>query len=270
MIRLEAAGLTATEAKAYTALLTRSEWLPSELARNVGETRTNMYKILDRLVSLGLAERYDKAKKLHYRAANPARLIELAQSLREQRLQAERELELNVQKLTQEYIKANEQPGVRFYNGQEAIGSIFREIAEAQGEVVFIHTKAGIDFYGFDVLHNLRMLAVQAGVKRRALTPDTESAPRDYKETDPLVLLERTWLKRDDYTAPVEWGVFDDKLYIISYGREALGISIESKQIADAFRQLYELLERGQKLLPNYRSLPKLAQAKSVTSTRGK
>jgi sugar-specific transcriptional regulator TrmB len=268
MTNLEAAGLSETEAKAYTALLSRPDWQPSVLAQFVGETRTNTYKILDRLVELGLADRYDKAKKLHYRAANPSRLIELAQELRESRIAAEQDLELNVQHLTQEYVKANEQPGVRFYQGEEAIGDIFKQVAGAHEDVLFVHTTAGADFYSFKTMHNLRMLAVNAGVKRRALTPDNASATKDYKDTDPLVLLSRTWLKKDDYTAPVEWGVFDDKLYIISYGKEALGITIESQQIADAFKQLFTLVERGQKLLPNYRSLPQHAKAKGKTTPK--
>lgn len=265
MTNLEAAGLSETEAKVYTVLLSRPDWQPSVLAQFVDETRTNTYKILDRLVELRLADRYDKAKKLHYRAANPSRLIELAQELRERRISAEQALELNVQQLTQAYIKANEQPGVRFYQGEAAIGDIFKDIAKASEEVLFVHTAAGADFYSFKTMHNLRMLAANAGVKRRALTPDNESATKNYKETDSKVLLSRTWLKKDDYTAPVEWGVFDDKLYIISYGKEALGITIESQQIADAFKQLYGLIDRGQKLLPNYRSLPLHAKAKGKT-----
>jgi sugar-specific transcriptional regulator TrmB len=74
MTNLSAAGLTETEAKFYTALLEKKTWLPAELAKFVNETRTNSYKILDKLVEQGLAERFDQNKKLHYRAVNPAQL----------------------------------------------------------------------------------------------------------------------------------------------------------------------------------------------------
>ncbi len=112
-------------------------------------------------------------------------------------------------------------------------------------------------------MHDLRMLPVRAGVKRIALTPDTSLATADYAKTDDLFLLTRTWLRRTDYTAPVEWGVFNDKLYIISYGEEALGMIIESPQIANAFKQLYKLLERGQRSQPWYNTLPQLAKKKA-------
>lgn len=266
MIDLSAAGLSATEAKCYAALLERKDWKPSDLAKFVNETRTNTYKILDNLAELGLAERFDKDKKLHFRATNPLRLLEMARSRRAQIEASEKELELQADTLVREFVKNNEQPGVRYFQGQDGIRQIFAEIAKAKEEVMFINTAAGIDFYGFREMHNLRMMAVQAGVRRRALTPDVGAAPKDYAAKDPLVLLERTWLRKEDYTAPVEWGAFDDKLFIISYGNDALGMIIQSKQIADAFKQLHALLERGQKLLPDYDKLPGHAKASEVTT----
>ncbi len=263
MINLQAAGLTETEAKTYTALLSQAEWQPRKLALFVEETRTNMYKILDRLVELGLAERYDKAKKLHYRATNPSRLLELAHELKATREHAEKELELSVQSLTHEFIKANDQPGIRFFQGKDEIRTIFEELAHSSEPVSFVHTLAGIDFYGYDHMHELRMLAVKAGVKRSALTPDTGLATADYKETDALFHLTRTWLQDEDYTAPVEWGVFENKLYIISYGQEALGVMLESEQVAEGFKQLFKLIERGQRAQDWYSQLPRLAKRKA-------
>lgn len=264
MIDLSAAGLSQTEAKCYTALLGKAEWKPAELAKNVQETRTNTYKILDNLVSMGLAERFDKDKKLHYRATNPMKLLDMARARRAAMEASEKELELQADNLVREYVKNNEQPGVRYFQGQDGIKEIFTEIAGARSEVTFVHTTAGMDFYGLEAMHNLRVLGINAGVKRRALTPDGPKAAKDYIESDAASHLTRTWLKEDDYTAPVEWGAFDDKLYVISYGREALGLVIQSQQIATAFTQLFKLLERGQRLLPDYDALPKGAKQNSL------
>lgn len=268
MIDLSAAGLTQTEAKCYTALLEKKEWQPAKLAEHVRESRTNCYKILDKLVEYKLAERFDKGKKLHYRAANPAYLLERARELRTAREASEKELETETQRLIHAFYKTNEQPGVQYFQGESEIPQIFEAIARSKEEVVYINTKAGIDFYGFDTMSNLRMLAPKNDVKRRALTADVSAAPKDYREKDPLVLLKRTWFKQDDYTTPVEWGAFEDKLYLISYGKEALGLIIESQQIADSFKELFKLLERGQKLLPGYTSLPRHAGAVGETEFR--
>ena len=265
MINLSAAGLSMTESDCYKALLSKATWKPAELAKYVNMTRTNCYKILDNLVALRLASRFDKDKKLHYRATNPSRLLELAREQKMARDQAEADLQLAAETLTRSYYQTLEQPAVRYFQGEEEIAQIFKEVARARDEVVYVHTLAGVDYYGFDTMHQLRMLAPNNKVARRALTPDTLLATKNYLETDPLVLLNRTWLQADDYTAPVEWGNFDDKLYIISYGKEAMGLIIDSQQIAVSFRQLFALLERGQRLLPTYASLPKLASRKART-----
>lgn len=267
MTDLTAAGLTTTEANCYQALLEKREWKPAELAKYVHETRTNCYKILDKLVTLKLATRFDKDKKLHYRATSPARLIELAHEHRAARERAEKELELQAQSLMNTYFKSHEQAGIRYFQGKDGIQEIFEDLANTKKPIHFMHTIAGINYYGFDAMHELRMLAVNAGVPRRALTPDTELATQDYATTDALVHLKRTWLRQTDYTAPVEWGVYDDKMYLISYGTEAMGIIIESPQIAAAFKEVYFLLERGQKALPDYDELPKLAQQKGRTTS---
>lgn len=261
-----AAGLNATEAKCYATLLSQKQWLPSELAESVEETRTNMYKILDKLVVLGLAEKLTEQKKLRYRATNPSRLLELARQNRAKQQRAEQALELHTQSLLEDYVKVHEQPGVRFFQGEAEIRTIYQEIANSTEEVVFISTIASVDFYGFATMHNYRMLAPNNGVSRRALTVDTQTAPADYQTGDPQVLLQRTWLKHDDYSAPVEWGAFNNKLYIVSYGQDAMGIIIENQPIATAFKQLFALLERGQHLLPDYDKLPRLASQRMVTT----
>lgn len=261
MIDLSAAGLSSTEAKCYTELLKKTAWRPSDLATAINETRTNCYKILDKLVGYGLAERFDQDKKLHYRATNPSRLLQLVREQRAVREKAEQELELHAQNLMGEYLKTNEQAGVRYFQGKEEIKTIFEEIARSKDEVLFVNTIAGIDFYGYEAMGNLRMLAVNARIPRRALTPDNKYVKIDsYSGRDARHSLTRTWLRAEDYSAPVEWGAFDGKLYIINYAQEALGLIIDSPAIAEAFKQLFTLMERGQKLQPWYNTLPTLAQ----------
>ncbi len=264
MIDLQAAGLTPTETRCYETLLSVEDYKPSELASIVHETRTNCYKILDKLVGYGLVERFKKGKILHYRAGNPTRLLELARERRIAQEHAERDLELHVQDLITDYAKTHEQPGVRYFTGRDGIKEIYADQVKVGKPIHFINTIAGIDFYSYQNMHNLRMMAVHAGIPRHALTPDTKLAHSNYKETDKKFLLERTWLAENDYTAPVEWGVYGDKTYVISFGTEAMSMTIENSQIAESFRQIFKLLDRGQRSQPWYSELPRLAQKNAI------
>lgn len=262
MLQLTAAGLTQTEANTYKALLTKKSWKPSELAIFVGETRTNMYKILDKLVSLDLAEKFDKAQKLHYRAANPTRLLQLAQEIRTEREKAQKELELNTQDLLNEYIKTHEQPGIRFYIGKDEIKNVYLDQVDEKKPIYFMLSPAAINYYGYEQMHELRMLAVNAGIQRFALTPDNINATRNFATTDKQYLLERTWLEATDYTAPLEWGVYGNKAYFVTFGEDAMGMIIDSPAVSAGFFQVFKLLTKALSERPNYAELPRLASKK--------
>ena len=63
--------------------------------------------------------------------------------------------------------------------------------------------------------------------------------------TDKLNNTIRTQIQKEDYQARAEISIYGDKVAIISFGKEAIGMIIQSQQIADAQRQLYLLAERG-------------------------
>jgi sugar-specific transcriptional regulator TrmB len=263
---LSVAGLSANEATIYKKMLNKKEWLPSDLAKETGESRTNIYKILDNLNELKLVEKYKKNNKLHYRPVNPTMLLELARKKRMQDQDKERQLEATAQSLYDQYIRNNYQPGIRYFQGQEEISSIYKKMSLTKTNISFIHSSASVDFFSFEILHKLRMMAVKNKVPRSAITSDGPRAPKDYKEADPLVYLERTWLAQNEYTAPVEIGVYDSTVYIISFGTEAMGLTIESPQISEAFRQILNLLSIKQKQSKGYDKLPKVARGKAIVN----
>lgn len=258
MINLSAAGLNDTEANVYKTLLSKKEWRPTEIAKIVGESRTNTYKILDDLTKLGLAEKYDKNKKIHYKANHPSRLLELAQERRTKMLESEKVLETNAQNLLSDYIKTHEQPGVQFYTGFDGLKYVYEDQVRDKHPVYFILTPKAITYYGFERMTQLRMLAAEAKIPRYALTPDNTYAT-NYESSDKANSLFRTWLKDSDYNAAVEWGVYGDKVYLVTFGEEAITMIIDSPMVAESFMQIFKLLKRGQKLLPDYSELPKLA-----------
>ncbi|MFO0881943.1 MAG: helix-turn-helix domain-containing protein [Candidatus Saccharimonadales bacterium] len=263
---LEAAGINGTLAKAYLSLLVVGDITPAAFAKEIAESRSNTYKLLDELVERGLATRADIGKKLHYRAENPSHLLTLARERKDQIELQEKQLRSTVPELVKQYYKTHEQPGVRFYQGKDGIKEIYLEqIAEAK-PIQFMKTRADIEFFGFQFMHEVRNLAPKANIQRKAFTPDAPETPVDIKESDKAMLLERTWYLPEDYTAPVEWSVFGNKVSIISFGKEAIGMVIESAQVAESLRQMFGLLDEGLKRRPGYSKLPTRGEFTDVES----
>ena len=84
------------------------------------------------------------------------------------------------------------------------------------------------------------------------------------------MFLERTWYLQEDYTAPVEWSVYGNKVSVISFGQEVIGMVIDSPQIAESLRQIFGMLDEGLKRRPGYNKLPKKGEFIDATTFSAK
>lgn len=260
---LEDVGLTNIQALAYKSLVDSGPQNAPAVATAIGESRTNGYKVLDKLTELGLAVKEPTGGKFKYSATSPAALEQLVKQQAETVHQKERRLNAELPHLLDYYFAHSERPSIRYFEGRDGIISIYKDQIAAGQPLCYIHTSAAMPFVGFQDLHLLRNTFPRFGIPRRALSTDSgpgiilppqEQYPID--KSDEAMLLERTWIQPEDYTAPVEWSVYGDKLSVISYGEEAMGMIIESAPIAQAFQQLFNMLEEGMRRRPGYDLLP--------------
>ncbi len=249
-------GLNATQARAYLTLVRHGYLTPPELAKKSGETRTNAYTVLDRLVELGLARKEEHKKKLRYRVENPVALEKLVRRHRDEALERERLVKSSMPALLNFFYTYSEQPGVRFYQGKDSLTEIYNDQIRTGKKILFIRSTADTKLYNYETMRLLRGKFSKMKIPRHAFSPDAPDIPTNWRETDPPRHLERTWMRGEDYTAPVEWGVYGDKVSIISFGEETMGTIIESPQIADAMRQILAMLDEGLKRRPDYATLP--------------
>lgn len=252
-------GLNPTQSKSYMALVRHGSLTPPELAKLTGETRTNAYTVLDRLVELGLAKKDDSRKKLVYRVENPVALEKLVKQHRDEALAREKLVKDSMPALLNFFYAYSEQPGIRFFQGIEGLKEIYNDQLRTGKEVMFVRSTADTKLYGYEVMRELRGKFARRGIKRHAFSPDASDIPIKWRELDPPRLLSRTWLG-DEYSASVEWSVYGNKVSIISFGEETIGMIIESPQIAESMRQLLKLVDRGAKARGDYSKLPRRAR----------
>jgi predicted transcriptional regulator len=260
---LQDIGLTNIQALAYKALVDGGPQSAPTVAAAIGESRTNSYKVLDKLVELSLAVKEPFGGKFHYSATSPAALEQLVRQQAETIHQKERRLNSELPHLLDYYFAHSERPSIRYFEGKDGIVSIYKDQIATGQPLCYIHTSAAMPFVGFQDLHQLRNTFPRLGIPRRTLSTDNgPGIPLPPEEQYPIaksdeaMLLERTWIQPEDYSAPVEWSVYGDKLSVISYGEEAMGMIIESAPIAQAFQQLFNMLEEGMRRRPGYHLLP--------------
>lgn len=262
---LQEIGLTETQAKAYILLIKNGSVHPADIAEKIDTTRTNTYKIFEQLEELKLAERDESNKKLVYTAAHPLALEQLAELKRKQAAEYEQKVKATMPALLEYYFTNTEQPTVRMYQGMPGLEKVYQEQIRLGKPIRLLRSQKDIDMYGLAFMDGVRGLAHKHKISRKMIIPDDKRVYKGWQENDKKYGDTRTWMDLDDYTAPVEWDVYGDRVSIIIFGREeAIGIVIEHPQIAEALKQIFTMLEDGLKRKPNYSELPRLASRNPV------
>jgi len=253
------AGLQPLQAEMYALLLEKGALLPTEAASLLKLTRSNAYKVLDRLVELGLANKAKVNKKMTYQPSNPMALAHMVGNERNRVTAQEEAVKLLMDELLAHYYEKTEQPAVHAYTGREAVVNAYHQQIALRKPVYFIRSRADIPSLGFDTMHEIRVAPGHYGQERFGITPDVLSGPTT-PANDKRGHLTRTWVKQEDYDAPVEWSVSGSMLLIVLFGSEPHAITIINPVIADAFRQVWQLLDSTLRAMPYYKTLPRSPQ----------
>lgn len=261
--QLKELGLSPSQAKAYLLLVLGGKLSPADLMAKTGESRTNAYMVLDRLVELGMAIKDEVGKKLVYRSNSPVGLAKIAERQRERATQAEAKIRDAMPELVKFYHTHRTQPGVRFLQGREGLREVYKDHLKNGGDEVIFRTKADNDYYGDDLINYMVERAAR-GIQTDMISP-YQAGMYHYAKTENVKYKRQvTFVPEEAYSAPVEISVYGTKLAITSFGEEAIATLIESPQIANAMRQIFAMAKRGAtEMMKESKTLPELPADKS-------
>ncbi len=253
-------GLTKPQAAAYYSLVQNNGATAPKVGVEIGESRSNAYKVLDKLCELGLATKDQVGKRVRYYPASPTALEQLVQSQSQAVAARERKLKAAMPDLLSFFFAHSEQPSIRFFQGKESLKHIFTDMLQTGRDVYLLRSPEDVRFYDEAFYADFRKKRSLLGIKTYALTVDVPSAVHD-PQLDFKNKFIRTWLPATAYTGAVEWDIYGNKVALISYGQEAIGIIIESAQIAESFRQVFQLLAARSKASEASAAVPEPAKA---------
>lgn len=242
---VQALGLPAKEGAVYLALLELGASNVSAIAKAAGLNRTTAYDILEQLNVKGLVSIVGDRKKRTYSAEHPDTLIrhfEKRAKLYERRAE---DLGKLLPQLRGLYSEKGKRPVVRFYEGKRGLESCYEDTlmaAEPIRAYASVHDMhAALPKY-FPEYYQRR---TKKGIHIRAILPATpESAER--QRHDAAELRETVLVPTPQYDFSPEINLYDDKVAIMSLAEE-FGVIIESKEIANAQKVVFELAWLGAK-----------------------
>ncbi len=238
-ISLQSFGFSEKEANVYISLLELGKGTVTEISRKAGINRTTGYDILDSLAAKGVVNISGKEPKQEYAAESPASITEYLK--KQAALTAEhikKSEEEVVPELTSIHSLKN-RPKIRFYEGTDGLRHAYEDTLTSSENILAYAT---VD----DMYKNIPGLFPDYFKRRaakkifaRAIVPKTPMGI-ERKSRDKEEMRETALIPADKYYFSPEINIYDNKVMIASW-REKLGIIIESEEIADAMKKIYEL-----------------------------
>lgn len=234
---LQNLGLEEKEAKVYLALLGLGEGTILEISRKSGIKRPTTYVVLRALEEKGFVSRVLKGKKTLYSPQHPRKLVTEA----EVRLQELQEIVPQLESLAH---KGSNKPRVLIYEGKDKLDQAYDEMFITKGEVLFIGNIALSKEAFPKTFRKFHCKSASLEFRTREINVDNEAGRESAKEfAGPYH--EIRFLPQNFKPFENDIGVYGNRVLVSSLKREYFVVVIESEEIAQSFRTVFELMWQG-------------------------
>jgi sugar-specific transcriptional regulator TrmB len=232
-LALKEFGLTDKEIKVYLALLNLGTALVQEISERAGTYRTYTYEILKSLKEKGLVSYVIKSGKQYYEIAPPEKLISILK-------EKERKINEIIPNLKKIYETTTEKPRTEVYEGLEGLKTILDDMIKTKKEILVYGSTQNMHIY---LMHNFPQYIkrrVNAGIYTKIVdTKSTDSEKMNKKSKEEL--REMRFLP-EIINFPTTTNIYGNKVSIMSFKDDFVGIIIDNKDIANTQRQIFNLL----------------------------
>ena len=231
-------GFSNKEADVYLAIISLGRGVASKIARKAHLHRTTVYEILGSLLDKGLVTLSGKEPKQEYVAESPDRLKEYIADQLEQKKNNLKQAETILIPQLKSIHDIGNRPKVMFYEGREGLQKVYEDTLSSSEEILAYASVEDMSptLPNYFPLYYKRR--AEKGIPIRAIFPESPEARervnfnKEEKRTSAII--------PKKYGFHPEINIYDNKIMIASW-REKLGIIIESSEIADAMKKVFEL-----------------------------
>ncbi|MFA5174147.1 MAG: helix-turn-helix domain-containing protein [Candidatus Pacearchaeota archaeon] len=222
---LDEVGLTGNEEKVYLALIELGPALAGQISRKTGMHRRTVYDTTEMLIKKGLVGYIKQNNRKLFQAVSPERLLDI---LREK----ENLLLPIVENLKEKFVKTKEKEETNFYKGKDGLKAVFEEQLESK-EVLIL----GASPMAYEVLQ-FYFKWYDKTRKEKKIKARIIASNRNIKR---IPLADIRYLP-EKYANPVSVNIYGNKTAIILWAVHPYAIVIKSKEVADAYRNYFELM----------------------------
>lgn len=244
---LETLGINKKETDLYTKLLALGAQPASILARRLSIPRSTAQFLAESLVQKGIASKQKTRNVIHYQPVDPEELPQMLKAKKERAVYEFGKKEKLVQEaaiaLKKEVSSYVSHPIVSYYEGEEGLQTIYEDALTASESIrSLVNFEDRKKFLGeyFDTYYQRRK---KAQIFMNAIYPDTDFG-RQRKKMDEIDYRKSHLVDPKKYYWLPEMQIYDNKV-TIACGSQRIGIIIESEEVTQAIKVLFDLAWEG-------------------------
>lgn len=233
-------GFSQKEAKVYLAAL---EMGPSEvtmISRQASINRTTAYQILEGLTARKIVKIAQQSPKKVYQAEEPEKLIELMEDEIKQKQNQLQSLKRALPQLKSIYSTQENKPKVKFYEGIDGLKEMY-QLSLSSSE--FLRAYSSVEdlahVMGERYAENYFQNRTNNKISIKAIVPLGDYGRKLYK-VEKKYLRTIRFVPSKTYNFSPEIYIYDNKISFMSL-KEHFGVLIESREMADAMKKVFDL-----------------------------
>lgn len=227
---LSSLGLTDKESKVYLATIETGTQPVAKIAQAANINRVTTYDILEKLKKKGLVSYFTKKKIKYFTATKPETLLDEFEK-------RTNDLRLALPKFKRLSGEVNH-PRVRYFEGLEGIKAIYADTLTSKSEILNFSNSEEIRKQWPNYDKEYVSKRAKKKIFLRGIAPHDKAGETVHKE-DKKFNREMRLMPTEQFAFTNEINIYDDKVAIISFKDELIGMIIESPEIANSQRAIF-------------------------------
>jgi len=250
-------GLSDKEAKIYISLLELEIATVNQIAKASGINRSSAYVVLEALKKRGLVSISEDKNVQQYIPTSPSVLLKTAEALVNKQEQIKKNIDAIIPDLKALHKGTKQKPIVRGFEGKEGLVAQFEDSLVPKEKLLRIASslKKLDGIISSDYIADYAKRRIQNNIKKFGIHPVDDFSSKLLKVL-PQSKDEQVLIPEKKFNFPTDLALYDNKIAYMSEHHGGIGVIIESKEMSDVMKSIFDLAFEGAKHTPGSKHFP--------------
>jgi len=235
-------GLTEGEIKVYKALLKLGEATKTNLAKESNVSPSNIYDITNRLIEKGMISKVEKNSISHFSPANPKHILDYLEDKKKEIDKEKEYVNSILPLLLSKFNNSEEKVNIEVFQGWTGLKTVLDDVVEDCKKIddnfVFGASKGTNEKQADIIFMRFSKMRSDKGISTKIIFNE------DLRNSERVNFFRKIKcsIRFMDQTTPAEIHTYKNKSLIIILTENPLVIRITGKEVADSFKQYFDIM----------------------------